>query len=102
MTPRVTSNIPIARSFSSVNNQKSQKGTARVAILHRRVTSEIPTAKAFASVSDKTSEKGTTRMASFKGASHLKIKPPSTVHEVRRFLGIFQYYRDVWPRRIHT
>lgn len=73
MTPRVTSNIPIARSFSSVNNQKSQKGTARVAILHRRVTSKIPTAKAFASVSDKTSEKGTTRMASFKGASHLKM-----------------------------
>ena len=32
----------------------------------------------------------------------LNLKPPSTVREVRRFLGIVQYYRDVWPRRSHT
>lgn len=29
------------------------------------------------------------------------MKRPSTVTEVRSFLGMIQYYRDLWPRRSH-
>ena len=72
MSKRVTSNIPTARSFASIDNKKSQKGTARVAMIHRRVTSNIPTARSFATIDNQKSQKGTTRMAMVKGASHIK------------------------------
>ena len=32
----------------------------------------------------------------------LKLGSPKTVHDVRRLLGIIQYYRDMWPRRSHN
>jgi phospholipid-translocating ATPase len=31
----------------------------------------------------------------------LKIARPSTVKEVRSFLGMVQYYRDIWQKRSH-
>ena len=32
----------------------------------------------------------------------LNLKPPQNVREVRRIVGMIQYYRDIWPRRSHT
>jgi len=32
----------------------------------------------------------------------LNLGVPCTVRDVRRILGIIQYYRDLWPRRSHT
>ena len=29
----------------------------------------------------------------------LALKPPTNVKELRTFLGIFQYYRDMWEKR---
>ena len=29
------------------------------------------------------------------------LKRPTTVTEVRRLIGMVQYYRDLWPRRSH-
>ena len=29
----------------------------------------------------------------------LALMPPSSVKELRRFLGMVQYYRDIWARR---
>ena len=31
----------------------------------------------------------------------LAINPPSTVKELRKFLGMVQYYRDLWDKRSH-
>ena len=31
----------------------------------------------------------------------LAIKPPNTVKELRKFLGMVQYYRDLWEKRSH-
>ena len=31
--------------------------------------------------------------------SILALKPPTNVKELRRFLGIVQYYRDMWTKR---
>ena len=31
----------------------------------------------------------------------LAIKPPTSVKELRRFLGMVQFYRDMWQRRSH-
>ena len=31
----------------------------------------------------------------------LALKPPRNVKELRRFLGIVQYYRDAWDKRSH-
>ena len=31
----------------------------------------------------------------------LDLDPPRNVREVRRVLGIIQYYRDIWERRSH-
>ena len=36
-----------------------------------------------------------------KVAAILSIKPPTNVREVRRFLGLVQYYRDLWEKRSH-
>ena len=30
------------------------------------------------------------------------LKVPTNVREVRKILGLVQYYRDIWPRRSHT
>ena len=32
----------------------------------------------------------------------LNLSIPKTVRDVRRILGVVQYYRDMWPRRSHT
>ncbi len=32
----------------------------------------------------------------------LAILPPTTVKELRKFLGMVQYYRDLWERRSHV
>ena len=29
------------------------------------------------------------------------MERPTTVTEVRRFIGMIQYYRDLWPKRSH-
>ena len=29
------------------------------------------------------------------------IAPPKTQKQVRRFVGLINYYRDMWPRRVH-
>ena len=31
----------------------------------------------------------------------LTINPPSTVKELRKFLGMVQYYRDLWDKHSH-
>ena len=31
-----------------------------------------------------------------------RLKIPRTVRDVRKILGLVQYYRDLWPRRSHT
>ncbi len=31
----------------------------------------------------------------------LAIKPPKNIKELRRFLGMVQYYRDIWAKRSH-
>ena len=31
-----------------------------------------------------------------------KLAVPRNVHEVRKLLGVIQYYRDMWPKRSHT
>jgi hypothetical protein len=31
----------------------------------------------------------------------LAINPPSTVKELHKFLGMVQYYRDLWDKRSH-
>ena len=32
----------------------------------------------------------------------LAIRPPTTVKELRKFLGMVQYYRDLWEKRSHV
>jgi hypothetical protein len=32
----------------------------------------------------------------------LALNPPTNVKELRRFLGMVQYYRDMWTKRIET
>ena len=31
----------------------------------------------------------------------LAIRPPTTVKELRKFLGMVQYYRDLWEKQSH-
>ena len=30
------------------------------------------------------------------------MKPPTSQKEVQKFIGVINYYRDMWPRRPHT
>ena len=30
------------------------------------------------------------------------MKPPTSQKEVRKFIGVVSYYRNMWPRRSHT
>ena len=30
------------------------------------------------------------------------MKPPTTRKELRKFIGVIHYYRDMWPRQPHT
>jgi TonB family protein len=83
---RVTSNIPKARSFKSVNKKNSQNNM-RSAVIHtasstvsRRVTSNIPKARSFKSVNKKNSQNNMKKMAMVNSANHRKVhKIPTLV-----------------------
>ena len=30
------------------------------------------------------------------------MKPPSSRKKLQKFIGVVNYYRDMWPRGIHT
>ena len=36
-----------------------------------------------------------------KGEAILKIKTPTNWRELRRFIGMFNYYRDIWLQLSH-